>query len=156
MGLKFEYLADRVEAIPIISKWYYDEWGHLPPENGSDGEPERLEDYLNYDVIPFILVATNGDEVMGAGALKFHEMAEMFPEKEHWLGGVYIAANQRGKGYASLLVEKIANLAPTYGVRTLHLQTQSLDGGLYARLGWKPYAQVNSRGVNVLVMERRL
>ncbi|MFQ6006412.1 MAG: hypothetical protein ACE5OQ_13020, partial [Woeseia sp.] len=52
--------------------------------------------------------------------------------------------------------EQIATMAPTYGVQTLHLQTEAPDGGLYARLGWTPYAQVNNRGLNVLVMERLL
>lgn len=154
MSIKFEYLADRAEAIPIISKWYSDEWGHLPPDSSTEGAPERLEDYLNRDEIPFILLATNGDEIVGAAALKFREMAEMFPEKEHWLGGVYVAADYRGKGYGAQLVEKITSLAPAYGVQTLHLQTMALDGGLYARLGWKPCVQVISRGSNVLVMER--
>ena len=154
MSIKFEFLVDRAEAIPVISKWYYDEWGHLPPDNSTEGTPERLEDYLNREEIPFILLATKGSEIIGAAALKFREMAEMFPEKEHWLGGVYVAANHRGQGYGSLLVAKIASLAPAYGVQKLHLQTMALDGGLYARLGWKPYAQVNSRGLNVLVMER--
>ena len=83
-------------------------------------------------------------------------MAEMFPDKEHWLGGVYVAASHRGQGYGSQIVEQIIKMAPRYGVETLHLQTEALDGGLYARLGWKPYAQVTSRGLDVLVMEQQL
>lgn len=41
-------------------------------------------------------------------------------------------------------------------VERLHLQTPALDGGLYARLGWEPIAQVTNHGLDALVMERVL
>jgi len=156
MSIEFAFLADHVDAIPIITKWYFDEWGHLVQGDSMQRTRDRIEGYTNRDEIPFILIAMNGNDVIGAAQLKYREMAEMFPEKEHWLGGVYVAIDYRGQGYGSLLVEQIAKMAPRYGVETLHLQTEALDGGIYARLGWKPYSQVNSRGLDVLVMERRL
>ncbi len=111
---------------------------------------------MNRDEIPFILVATNDNDLVGAAQLKYRKMAEMFPDKEHWLGGVYVAASHRGQGYGSQIIEQIVKMAPRYGVETLHLQTEALDGGLYTRLGWTPYAQVTSRGLDVLVMEQQL
>jgi len=156
MPLEFTFLADHVVAIPIISKWYFEEWGHLVQGDSIERTRDRIEDYLNRDEIPFILVATNNNDLVGAAQLKYREMAEMFPDKEHWLGGVYVAASHRGLGYGSQIVEQIVKMAPRYGVETLHLQTEALDGGLYARLGWTPYAQVTSRGLDVLVMEQQL
>jgi GNAT superfamily N-acetyltransferase len=156
MPVQFALLADRVDAIPVISRWYYDEWGHLVQDDSIERTRDRIEEYMNRDEIPFILLATKDNEIVGAAQLKFHEMAEMFPDKEHWLGGLYVAANHRGQGYGSLIVGQIAKMAPTYGVQTLHLQTEALDGGLYARLGWTPCAEVNNRGLKVLVMERHL
>jgi GNAT superfamily N-acetyltransferase len=156
MPIEFSFLADRVDAIPIISRWYFDEWGHRV-QGGSIGHMrDRIEDYMNRDEIPFILLATKDSDLVGAAQLKYREMAEMFPDKEHWLGGVYVAASHRGQGYGSQIVEQILKMAPSYGVETLHLQTEALDGGLYARLGWTPCAQVTSRGLDVLVMEQRL
>jgi GNAT superfamily N-acetyltransferase len=156
MPIKFTFLADRLDAIPIISKWYFDEWGHLAQGDSIDGTRDRIEGYMNRDEIPFILIAANGNDLVGAAQLKYREMAEMFPDKEHWLGGVYVAVNHRGQGYGSQIVEQIVKMAPRYGVKTLHLQTEALDGGLYARLGWMPYARVTSRGLDVLVMEQQL
>jgi GNAT superfamily N-acetyltransferase len=156
MPIDFTFLADRMDAIPIISKWYFDKWGHLVEGDSIERTRDRIEDYLNRDEIPFILVATNGNDLVGAAQLKYREMAEMFPDKEHWLGGVYVAANLRGKGYGSQIVEQIVKLAPRYGVEKLHLQTEALDGGLYARLGWSPSAQVTNHGLDVLVMKREL
>lgn len=156
MPVQFEFLADRSDGIAIVSKWYYDEWGYLVQGESIEQMRDRIEKYMNRDEIPFILLATIADQIIGAAQLKYREMAEMFPDREHWLGGLYVAANHRRLGYGSLIVEQVAKIAPTYGVQTLHLQTEALDGGLYAALGWKPYAQVRSRGLKVLVMEREL
>jgi GNAT superfamily N-acetyltransferase len=156
MSLQFAFLADREDAVPIISRWYDDEWGHLRPGDSIERQRDRIGEYMNRDEIPFILVAIKDDEIVGAGQLKLHEMMELFPDKEHWLGGVYVAADYRGRGYGSLIIGQIVKMAPAYGVQTLHLQTEALDGGLYARLGWKPHARATNRGLEVLVMERQL
>lgn len=156
MPLEFNFLADRLDAIPIISKWYFDEWGHLTEGNSIERMREKVEGYLNRDEIPFILIATKDYDLVGAAQLRYREMAEMFPDKEYWLGGVYVAANHRGQGYGAKIIKQIIKLAPGCGVETLYLQTLALDGGLYANLGWTPCAQVTSRGLDVLVMEQRL
>ncbi len=156
MSVEFALLADRADAIPTIARWYFDEWGHLAEGDSIDRTRDRIGSYMNRDEIPFILVAINDNELVGAAQLKYREMAKMFPDKEHWLGGVYVAPSHRGQGYGFQIVEKIVSMAPRYGVETLHLQTEALDGGLYARLGWTASAQVTNHGLDVLVMEQRL
>lgn len=156
MSIKFTFLANRADTIPIISKWYFDEWGHLRQGESIGRLQDRIENYMHRDKIPFILVALKDNDLVAAAQLKYREMAEMFPDKEHWLGGVYVETSHRGQGYGSQIVEQIVKMAPSYGVETIHLQTEALDGGLYTRLGWTPYAQVTSRGSDVLVMQRHL
>lgn len=156
MTVQFEFLADRPDAIPTISRWYHDEWGRLKPDESIEHMRSEVAAYTNRDAIPFILLAVRNNDIVAAAQLKFREMAELFPDKEHWLGGVYVPADHRGQGYGSLIVERIAEMAPGYGVQTLYLQTEALDGGLYARLGWIPRARVKHRGVDVLVMERQV
>jgi GNAT superfamily N-acetyltransferase len=154
--LDFAFLCDRQDAIPTVARWYFDEWGDLPGNDSIEHAKEQLQDYMNRDAIPFILLASDDDEVIGAVQLKLREMAAQFPDKEHWLGGLYVAASRRSRGYGAQIVEQLVRMAPRYGVRTLHLQTLALDGGLYARLGWKPMVQVSNDGLDVLVMERDL
>jgi len=156
MTVEFSFLADRKDAVPTLAHWYFDQWGHLFEDETLERATERLQDYLNSDKIPFIRVATLDGHVVGAAQLKFREMAVMFPDKEHWIGSVYVSPKHRGHGIGSLLIEEIAAIAPRYGVTTLHLQTERLDGGIYARLGWMPIDQVRKFGTDVLVMERRL
>lgn len=149
---EFVYLADRPDAVSMIAQWYFDEWGHLRPGATIERVLDKVRASLNRDRIPLIVLAVNGGEIVGAAELKHREMA-IFPEQEHWLGGVLVPPEHRGKSIAASLIGKIVEIAASLGIRVLYLQTQRLDGGLYAGLGWKPYRQVRYKGLDVLVME---
>lgn len=110
---------------------------------------------MNRDVIPLTVLAVVNEEVVAAAQLKYREMLA-FPAKEHWLGGVFVASEHRGRGIAAELVNAMIGIARKLGVGTLHIQTERLDGGLYARLGWTPLEQVSRQDLEVLVMERSL
>jgi hypothetical protein len=43
-----------------------------------------VRDYLNKDKILLIIMAIEGDEILGVAQLKYHEMS-IYPDKEHWL-----------------------------------------------------------------------
>lgn len=153
--MEFAFLADRADAMPIVAEWYFDEWAHQIPGETLGTTEAALAKYLNRDRIPLIVLAIVSDQVAGAAQLKLREM-DIYPEKEHWLGGVFVSPGHRGKRVGSGLAERIAEIANHFEVKTLHLQTEQLDGGFYARLGWQPYEQVMYRGREVLVMERRI
>ena len=153
--MELEYLADNEKVIPILAGWYFDEWGHLEKGNTLDKVTEKLHAYLNTDKIPLIVLAIEGDKILGAAQLKYREM-DIYPEKEHWLGGVYVSPKYRGHKIAEKIVGKIISVAKKLSVYKLYLQTEALSGGLYRRLGWKPLEQVNYRGLDVLVMENKI
>lgn len=153
--ITFAYLADHREAIPVIARWYYNEWGHKVEERSADALARRLTKYLHRDKIPLMMLAIDRDTIAGAAQLKYREM-DIYPDKQHWLGGVFISEAYRGKGIATLLIDKVIKKAQSLGVGLLHLQTERLDGGLYTQLGWKPIEQVKYRGSEVLVMEKHL
>ena len=154
--MRFTFLADRPEAIERVARWYFDEWGYLQEEATLEKMITGVRRYLNRDVMPFVLLATEGDAILGAAELKYREMAKTFPDYEHWLGGVYVAQEHRGRSVGSALAGEIARRAPSYGVETLYLQTERLDGGLYRGLGWEPVTRVRVRGPEVLVMRRNV
>jgi GNAT superfamily N-acetyltransferase len=153
--MELKFLADNENSIPILANWYFDEWGHLRKGNTLAKVAEKLYDYLNTDKIPLIVLAIDDGEILGAIQLKYREM-DIYPEKEHWLGGVYVSENHRGMGIAKNMIRKVISIATEFGVYKLYLQTERLDGGLYRYLGWQPIEQVNYRGVNVLVMEKEI
>jgi len=100
-------------------------------------------------------LAVDHDDILGVASLKYREM-DIYPDREHWLGGVYVPTVHRGRSVGSRVVENVAERARSLDVSTLHLQADRLDGGMYGRLGWKESERVTYRGREVLVMERRL
>ena len=155
MAVKFVYLADRPEALATIAGWYFSEWGYLRPDTGPERIAARLGSSMHRDRLPLVVLAVDGREVIAAAELKYHEM-DIYPDREHWLGGVYVAVPHRGRGVAAQLIGYAVAEAAALGVEVLHLQTEHRDGGLYTRLGWQAVEQVNYRGVDVLLMQRRI
>lgn len=141
--------------MPTVANWYFDQWGNEVPGETARRIEAKLAKFLNRGCVPLIVLATQEGKVVGSAELKFREM-DIYPEREHWLGGVFVAPEARGKGIGSALAQKIADVACALNVPKLSLQTERQDGGLYARLGWKPVEHVHHHGRNVLVMEREL
>ena len=155
MSIDLCLLADRVEFIPKIAQWYFDEWGDYAPGNSLEKTVERIKGKLNRACAPLHIVAEENGQPIGVGQLKLREMKE-FPELEFWLGSVYVPTACRGRGVASRICAKIAEVARSFGIVKLYLQTEQLDGGLYARQGWQPRERLLVDGVPVLVMSRDL
>jgi GNAT superfamily N-acetyltransferase len=153
--LDFALLADRPEAIPMLARWYFDQWGARSPDSTVATTCAYLETYLNRTAIPLLVLAVDHDEILGVASLKYREM-DIYPNREHWLGGVYVPTMHRDRSVGSRVVENVVERARRLNVSTLHLQTERLDGGMYGRLGWKPAERVTYRGRKVLVMERTL
>jgi predicted GNAT family N-acyltransferase len=153
--MEFKFLADQPESVPLIARWYYEEWGHKIKDNSVEKIRERIDGMLNRDKIPVHILAIEGKKVLGVAQLKIREM-DIYPDKEHWLGGVFVSLESRGKGLGSQLVGKALELAKTFKVKTLYLQTERHDGGLYAGLGWQPIEIVHYNGLHVLVMQRAI
>lgn len=151
--MKLDFLANHEKYIPVLADWYFKEWGNLVDGSSVSSIASKLNDYLNTDKVPLIVLAIENNELLGAVQLKFREMT-IYPDKEHWLGGVYVSPGHRNNGLAKQIVNQTVEVAQSCNVRTLHLQTQDLSGGLYKKLGWKPTETVNYRNVDVLVMEK--
>jgi len=150
--MAFHYLKDKPEFIPQIATWYFEQWGYLMDIPCIEIVKNKLQSQLNSNKLPLILLQIENDQLLGVCQLKFHEM-DIYPEKEHWLGGVYICNNQRGKGLAKKMVIKAKNIAKSLGIKILYLQTENLSGGIYAQLGWQPIKQITNKGEQVLVMQ---
>ncbi len=137
----------------MIAEWLYTEWGQNLSGNTLDATIERLSSKVSDNAIPAHFVALHEDEVVGFGALKLHEM-DIFPDRVHWLGSIYVHPNYRGRGIATKIVQKIIDESKKFAIDCLSLQTERMDGGLYKNLGWSPIQRVHYHGADVLVMER--
>lgn len=153
--MEFVFLADHPGALSLVAEWYYQQWGKEHGMTSVKKSEEILTDFLNRDQLPFIILARENDEILGAVQLKYYEM-DIYPNREHWLGGVFVPEKHRGRKIARKLVKHATEFAESKGVDILYLQTEKLDGGLYKHLGWKPIETVSYRGKKVLVMKKKL
>lgn len=150
--MKMALLADHPEAAERVGGWYWDQWGQVAGESLEDSIA-RTETFMSREGPPMIVLARDDeqDEWLGAAQLKFREMS-LYPEFEHWLGGVYVPESARGRGVGSRLVDEVMSRARAAGIERLYLQTERLDGGFYRRHGFEPVKDVVYNGVHVLVM----
>lgn len=153
--MKFVYLADYKEHIPHVAHWYFTEWGHRLEDPSTNVFVSRLEYCLNKTKLPLVILALDGDKLIGAAQIKLNQMS-IYSNKEHWLAGIYVEPKYRGNNVATQLIEKIQSIAINLNVETLHLQTENLSGGLYTKLGWQALERVNYLNTNVLVMSKKL
>ncbi|AWH46869.1 GNAT family N-acetyltransferase [Stenotrophomonas sp. ZAC14A_NAIMI4_1] len=152
--MEFNVLTGDAPERQQLAQWYHAQWGQ-DAGLSLEQELQRLNTPQDAEGFPHLIVSFDGDQLVGAVQLKRREM-QAFPQYEHWLGGVFVADSHRRRGLAGALVEQAAAQAARMGVSDLYLQTEVLDGGLYARLGWTPICEADSHGYHVLVMVRRL
>jgi GNAT superfamily N-acetyltransferase len=154
--LNFEFIADRLDAIPIVSRWYFEEWGQNVPGNSIEQTIDRINGKLDRDKLPLLILATEDEKVFGVAQLKLHEM-DIYLERTYWLGSLFVSPTCRGKGVGTALANQIAKIAAEdFNVKELYLQTETLDGGLYRQIGWHLIETVRYKGVDVAVMVRKI
>ena len=151
----FLLLQDRPEFAPVVARWWFDEWGHESPGLTYEASLARVEAGID-EVLPVTVIAVDGDAPIGVAELKSHELYGTFPMLTPWLGGVFVAPDARGHGLAAALVREVERIASGAGFRRLYLETEDLEGGLYARLGWQAHARHEEGDLQRLVMERQL
>lgn len=148
-------LVDRPQFISEIAQWYYNQWGGLENSESVQSIEIKLQDSLHEKRPPLAVIAVDGESLIGVAQLKIREMRR-YPEYEHWVGGVYVHPEHRGRNVATQLVQNIIQIARQHSIHKLYLQAERLDGGLYSALGWEAMEQINDCGMRKLVMINRL
>lgn len=115
----------------------------------------HIQECVNIVEPPIHIIALKGEKPVGVVALKPTEMSQ-FPERKYWLGSLFVDFDYRGQGVATLLESEVIKVAKSLSMSELYLQTEALDGGLYARLGWEKLEQVSYQGITVQVMYKAL
>ena len=155
-NINFALLSDYPEVLPQVAKWYFAEWNCRREGETVKKSAVRLQKYLESNDLPSILLALKEKKPIGVAQLKYFELRCAYPDFEHWLGGVYVIPSERGRGLASKLVQEIERLAARCSVKTLYLQTEALDGGLYAKLGWLPVEQYQGENQPLVLIMKRI
>ena len=155
VNIKFEYLADRPEDVLKVTTWWYTVWADRMGLD-LDTITEQFRGSLSTCKLPLDIVATLDGEMIGTAALKEHEMREVFPDYQFWMGSIFVTPEYRNMGIATLLSNHIVGMSNERWLPQLYLQTTDITGGLYARLGWKPLERLNYKNTDTLIMVKQL
>ena len=153
--MQIEFLADHPEAVPQVIAWWHTIWAD---RMGNDiaALQNQLLSVLGKEKLPIQLLAMEQGKPVGTAVLKMQELADLYPDRQYWLGSVFVDEAHRGSRIASAMTLKIVEMAQARGLPHLYLQTANLSGGLYAKLGWKPVERFDFRGEETLLMCKTL
>ena len=101
--MNISYISEKTDDLKLISRWYFEEWGHLISSlteekiyEGLSSKLEKEDDFL------CLITCHEKEELVAVVDLKYREHKD-YPEYEHWIGGVYVKPENRSNGYACLL-----------------------------------------------------
>jgi len=154
MTITIDYLKNHPDLVEEISRHFYQEWGYLFHDRSLKDFKDSIVERLNYDKIPLALVAVDKGRFIGTICLKEYDM-DTRKELSPWLAGLYIKDEYRNIGIGKLLIENISNEALKININELYLFTPSAKD-YYKKLGWSTVIQEDYRGINVVIMKKRL
>jgi GNAT superfamily N-acetyltransferase len=143
-------IADRPDLAPTVADWIYHEWGK------HDGYSfEQTLEYISAagNPIPTTFVLLADGVPVGTSSLVAHDLDER-PNLTPWLAGVFVAPEQRRKGYVIQLIQAVEAAAIAASVRTLWLHTVHARR-IYAKGGWEPIEVVQRQGKPPVTLMRR-
>ena len=155
MDIKIEYLADNKELISDIALLNHENWSHLAPNRTYEELYERMKSRVNKKQMPFHIVAKINNKAAG-GAILLERKDKNFPQANFWIGSVAVKKVFQNNGIASTLVLELINIAKSKSIKTLYLETEQLDGGLYKKLGFIFVKEIISYGDKVIIMKKDL
>lgn len=151
MNMNIVNLKQEPEHIQMLAKWHHDEWSYLNPEGSIQKRIEKMQSYLNDELVPSTFIAKQQGRLMGSAAIVEHDMDTRL-ELSPWLASVFVAPEYRCKGIGSKLVLQVMSRARDAGVSKLYLFTPDMER-LYKKLGWSTIDQEIYRGHEVTVMQ---
>ena len=156
MQLTLDYLAHHRRFIPQLATWSYGEWRPVYDHFGKTYEDgvEAIYRRANTDALPLTIVAMTDGELVGTGAVKPDDLP-LRPHLTPWLGAIFVAPEQRGRGIASAIIARLVEEARRLELPRLYLWTNSA-AALYAKLGWEEIEKLTYCGYDITVMVRQL
>jgi GNAT superfamily N-acetyltransferase len=136
MNITIDYLPDDEKVISTIATWHYDQWNYLHKHDSVKNRIAHFNEHVGSRDIPLTVVATSDDgDVLGSSSLIMDDL-DIRPDLNPWLASVFVPPEQRRKGLASVLVNRIVEEAARLNIETLYLYTPDMEE-LYSSLGWE-------------------
>lgn len=150
--MKIDFLGNQTNLLPELAQLHHDEWKHLNPSLTLDGRIEKLEKMSRSGDVPFVVVATDNNQLVGSAALVLEDMRTR-KDLSPWLASVFVKPEFRKRGIGTCLVRYIEDQARQRGIAKLFLYTEHARD-LYAKLAWRDLEACDYQGVEVVIMSK--
>src|SRR4051812_48620587 len=147
------YLGNHPRFARQLATWSWIEWRSIYEQRGQTFADalRNYEERTKFDRLPLALIAFANEELAGTVSLKHHDL-EIRPEVTPCIGGLFVIPGWRGRGVASLLMQRAVEAAAKLDLGRLFLWTSSAEG-LYVKLGWRPRERLEYYGKTITIME---
>lgn len=149
--MKILDLRSAPQHIPTLATWHHAEWSYLNPGKTLGDRIAKMQKYLSSEKIPTMLIAIEGEDLLGSAALIESDM-DTHPELTPWLANVYVNPDKRGLGIGGKLVKAIMQLAKDYQLPRLYLFTPDQEA-FYAKMGWRTLSHEHYYNAAVTIMQ---
>jgi GNAT superfamily N-acetyltransferase len=152
-NITIDYLANHPELAEELARFSWNEWPSIYEHRGQTFADalSKYQERTNVDSIPLALVAFAEGKLVGTVSLKDDDL-DIRPEIKHWLGGLFVVPEWRGRGVGSVLMRQAVEEARRLKVPRLFLWTSSAEG-LYLKLGWQPVERTDYCGTRIVIMQ---
>lgn len=147
-------LSDYPEYVAPLVDMLNKEWGALSAWSDPVALKAAFESRLQTDTAPLSLVALEAKKLLGSVSITRDELP-LHPDKRFWVGDVIVAADQRGKGIGTLMMQAIVAHAAKIGIGDLYLYTPDQEQ-YYSKLGWRTIGRDPANGEDNVVMQYHL
>lgn len=148
--VRIVHLSERPDAVPLIARWRFEQWGGQIPGSSLQTFLDHTRISARTCGLPQTWISLDGERVTGAATLSATDMHTR-PELSPWLVGVYVNADDRGRGIGSILVAYVVEQARQMSIETLWLFTPDQER-FYRRLGWQTVERTHYWDEDVVIM----
>lgn len=152
--MKIEYLADHIEQVPVLAKWFHDQWGYLSPDRTLEERTKMLLGKANRGALPMAFVAMDCCKPVGSASLVECDMDSRSHLKP-WMSSVYVEESSRTRGIGAALVSRVVLEAQQLGFSLLYLWTPN-EEKFYGKRGWRMLERTTYKNETAVVMEYSL
>jgi predicted N-acetyltransferase YhbS len=131
--LKFAYLVENQEYIPLVATWIYKEFvENSKPNISLENVIQKLHGHKKQE-LPITIIAKEGDQCIGTVSLFENDFKGM--EIKPWLASLVVDKQYRGTGIGKALIREITKIAISLDYTILYLRTEHATE-YYKKLGW--------------------
>lgn len=150
--MRVSFLVNHPHYVNQIAQWYFDEWACM----SSTATVEKVAKDVSAKAksthdFPLAFIVHDMDTLYGVAELKIRENKN-YPQYEHWLGGVFVAPENRGEGIAGLLIKSAQDHASVIGVEELYLQCETHNITLYKKYGFQALHEADYGAESITIM----